>query len=233
VLVVISALPEEGKSTFACNYARVAACGGKTLLIDGDLYNASATKAFKVAGPGLWEVLRGQTSLQSALKQSSEGALCVLGARDLSASQPRNQDFPEAELGQLIDDCRKHFDLVVIDCPAVLSSVDGAMPFIKCADGAILLIRWEKTDREAVTEALATLGAHARRILGVVLSMVPVDWYRLFDNGRYRNYYADAASAASEIRAVGAITAPAPISINVASREPEAARRAKSTGFRL
>ena len=61
ILVVVSALPGEGKSTFACNFALTAASSGsRTLLIDGDIYNASASRAFQLTGPGLWEVLRGK-----------------------------------------------------------------------------------------------------------------------------------------------------------------------------
>ena len=52
VLVVLSALPGEGKSAFACNLAVAAAkAGSRTLLIDGDPYAASVTATF-AAGPG-------------------------------------------------------------------------------------------------------------------------------------------------------------------------------------
>jgi uncharacterized protein involved in exopolysaccharide biosynthesis/Mrp family chromosome partitioning ATPase len=232
-LVVLSALPEEGKSTFACNYARVAARNGsKTLLIDGDFYNASATKAFNIAGPGLYEVLQGRLSIWNALQQAPESALCVVGARDVSAPQPGHPNVSEAELGRLLSDCRKHFDLIVIDCPAVLSAVSSIMPFVACADRAVLLVRWNKTDRQAVTEALATLGEHTRKIVGAVLNMVPADWYQLFDNGRYRNYYAE-TSLVPEAQPVIVPAALAPAPIKAASRDPAAPRQAASTGFRL
>ncbi len=190
ILVVISALPGEGKSTFACNYALSAASAGtRTLLIDGDIYNASASRAFQLTGAGLWEVLRGKKSFWNVITQDAESSLTIMNARDASNVPSELDDIPEAVVANLLRDCSKHFDLVVVDSPAILSS-PGSMPFIECADRAIMVVEWARTERQAVIEALGTLGAHARKVAGVVLNKVPADWYRIFDNGRYRGYYA-------------------------------------------
>jgi polysaccharide biosynthesis transport protein len=189
ILVVISALPGEGKSTFACNYALSAAAAGiRTLLIDGDVYNASASRAFELTGAGLWEVLRGKTSFWHVITQEAESTLTIMNARD-AAKVPSEVDVSEAVVANLLQDCRRHFDLVVIDSPAILSS-PGSMPFIDCADRAVMVVEWSRTERHAVLEALGSLGAHAGKVAGVVLNKVPADWYRIFDNGRYRGYYA-------------------------------------------
>jgi succinoglycan biosynthesis transport protein ExoP len=190
VLVVISALPGEGKSTFACNYALSAASAGiRTLLIDGDIYNASASRAFELKGAGLWEVLRGQTSFWHVKTQEAESTLTIMNARDPAKVPSEVDDVPEAVVANLLQDCRRHFDLVVIDSPAILSS-PGSMPFVDCADRAVVVVEWARTERHAVLEALGSLGAHARKVAGVVLNKMPADWYRIFDNGRYRGYYA-------------------------------------------
>ncbi len=190
ILVVISALPGEGKSTFACNYALSAAsAGARTLLIDGDIYNASASRAFQLTGAGLWEVLRGKASFWNTITQEAESTLTIMNARDPSNVPSETDDIPEAVVANLLRDCSKHFDLVVVDSPAILSS-PGSMPFIECADRAIMVVEWARTERQAVIEALGTLGTHAQKVAGVVLNKVPADWYRIFDNGRYRGYYA-------------------------------------------
>jgi polysaccharide biosynthesis transport protein len=190
VLVVISALPGEGKSTFACNYALSAASAGiRTLLIDGDVYNASASRAFELTGAGLWEVLCGKTSFWHVITQEAESTLTIMNARDAANVPSEVDDVSEAVVANLLQDCRRHFDLVVIDSPAILSS-PGSMPFVDCADRAVMVVEWARTERHAVLEALGSLGAHARKVAGVVLNKVPADWYRIFDNGRYRGYYA-------------------------------------------
>jgi capsular exopolysaccharide synthesis family protein len=190
ILVVISALPGEGKSTFACNYALSAAAAGiRTLLIDGDVYNAAASRAFELTGAGLWEVLRGETSFWHVITQEAESTLTIMNARDAAKIPSEVDDVSEAVVATLLQDCRRHFDLVVIDSPAILSS-PGSMPFIDCADRAVMVVEWSRTERHAVLEALGSLGAHAGKVAGVVLNKVPADWYRIFDNGRYRGYYA-------------------------------------------
>jgi succinoglycan biosynthesis transport protein ExoP len=190
ILVIVSALPGEGKSTFACNFALTAASSGtRTLLIDGDIYNASASRAFHLTGPGLWEVLRGKASFWNTITQEAESTLTIMNARDPSTVPSETDDIHEAVVANLLSDCSKHFDLVVIDSPAILSS-PGSMPLVECADRAIMVVEWARTERQAVLEALSTLAAHARKVSGVVLNKVPMDWYRIFDNGTYRGYYA-------------------------------------------
>ena len=88
---------------------------------------------------------------------------------------------------------RTQFDLIVIDTPATLS-VDATHPFIECADRAVLVIEWERTERQAVREALGSLEVHARKVAGVVLNKVSMEWYRLFENGRYVRYYNQAGA---------------------------------------
>jgi exopolysaccharide transport family protein len=186
-IVVLSALPGEGKSTFARNLAMASASAGvRTLLIDGDVYTASATRKFDIKKPGLCEVLTGKTTIWEAVFQHKESGLYVLGARDMSA-KPEANEINEPALAQLLGKCRQRFDLIVIDSPAMLP-FDGDT-FITCADRALLIVEWERTEREAVLEALSMLGENRQKVAGVVLNKVSAYWYRLFDYGQYPTYY--------------------------------------------
>jgi succinoglycan biosynthesis transport protein ExoP len=192
VLVVISALPGEGKSTFACNFALAAQSSGlQTLLIDGDVYTASCTRIFGLQTAGLSEVLEGKTSFWGAISEDSTSGLHVLGARDLSTASDEIRDVDGSRLASLLQEFAKHFDLVVLDSPAILP-VGGTTAAIQCADRAVLLVEWEQTERKAVAEALDMLDTHAAKVSGVVLNKVAVAWSRLFDYGGYRKYSADA-----------------------------------------
>jgi exopolysaccharide transport family protein len=187
VVVVMSALPDEGKSTFACDFALDCALSGvRTLLIDGDSYVASVSRSFDADfnGPGLTDVLDGKVSVLSAAKHDPESGLYILG----KGSSVARQEINTAALANFVQHYRTQFDLIVIDTPATLS-VDVTHPFIECADRAVLVIEWERTERQAVREALASLEAHARKVAGVVLNKVSMEWYRLFENGRYVRYY--------------------------------------------
>jgi hypothetical protein len=97
-----------------------------------------------------------------------------------------------------------------------------------------LLVQWEVTDRQAVLEALAALGPHTRKIIGVILSQVATGWYRLFNNGGYAGY---SESAPTLVPAADQKFAPslAPVSNVVATGGPTGSGnvRVKSAGFRL
>ena len=57
--------------------------------------------------------------------------------------------------------------MIVIDSPAILP-FDGDT-FIACADRALLIVEWERTEREAVIEALGMLGENRHKVAGAVL----------------------------------------------------------------
>jgi succinoglycan biosynthesis transport protein ExoP len=188
-LIVLSALPGEGKTTFARNYAAACAQAGlKTLLIDADFHTRSATRAFGIAGAGLRDVAQGDIQLFAAMRKEPRSGLHILGAG--SEPQVRNQadDLDDKTLAAVLRDCEKQFDLVVIDSPAVLPTA-GRVPMLKDADRALLVIEWERTDRQAVAEALELLEPECGKIAGAVLNKVPPQWCRFFDSGRYFSVY--------------------------------------------
>src|SRR6202050_1477408 len=190
IVTVASAVPGEGKSTFACNFALAAAdIGLRTLLIDGDIYTGKTGLVFGSSKAALSEVLTEPISLRQALAKDPATGLCVLGARDPSrAVQPEAIDAARLEL--LLRQCRNEFDLVVLDTPAILP-VGGITPYLRWADCAVLVVEWDGTPRQAVSEALDLLDTDAQKIAGLVLNKVSPRWFRLF---RYGGRYAESAS---------------------------------------
>jgi polysaccharide biosynthesis transport protein len=186
VVAVVSALPGEGKSTFACNLALASASAGtNTLLIDGDVHAASLTRALGMTGPGLCEIVGGTASLASAMRRHQKSGLHIVGARAESASVPGSLETPALE--SLLAACRKSFDLMIIDSPAILPLPEVAAP-VTLADRAVLVVEWQRTGREAVAEAIDLLGAESHKIAGVVLNKVAMGWYRVARNDRYPDY---------------------------------------------
>jgi uncharacterized protein involved in exopolysaccharide biosynthesis/Mrp family chromosome partitioning ATPase len=190
VLAVISALPGEGKSTFACNLALVSAAAGvRTLLVDADTHTASTSRVFGLQGPGLRDVLQGRASLRDATVQDADTGLHVLGVdpKQLGAIDK----IDRARSAAFIAECHKHYELVVVDSPAILP-VAGNLPLLESVDRAVLIIEWERTDRRAVADALTVLGTQATKIAGAVLNKAATRWCRLFDDGG-RAFYQDRA----------------------------------------
>ena len=184
VLAIVSAVPNEGKSTLASNLALAyAASGLRTLLIDGDCYAMSVTSAFGLNRPGLNEVLEGHAKLSNALVRDAQSGLFVLAARDPSSAARETGD---KALASLLRDLRDQFELIIVDCPAILP-VDGGS-FVEHADRIAFVIAWDETERSAVEEAFAMLGRHFSKLAGVVLNKASPRWYGAFDGGRYLRY---------------------------------------------
>ena len=190
VAVVVSAMPGEGKSVIAGNLAHLCArTGTRTLLIDGDVRQASLSAAYPEAKAGLVDVLQGRTALRAALVQDPRSGLSILaaGARPDTVNSLMQGD--DGRLAAILRECRELFDLVIVDSPAILAVADGRR-LIEYADRALLVVEWKRTGRETVIEALNAIGAGVDKIVGVVLNKVDLDKYRLYDYGRSALYAA-------------------------------------------
>jgi Mrp family chromosome partitioning ATPase len=83
----------------------------------------------------------------------------------------------------------------VIDSPAILPT-GVAAPQIECADRAVLVVEWDRTERQAIMEARDMLGPDAKKIIGAVLNKASPSWSRLFNYGGYVKYALDLKAAA-------------------------------------
>lgn len=173
VLVVTSATADEGKSTTAINLAlAIAESGRRVLLIEADLRRPAAAAYLDVEGSvGLTDVLAGHISIDRALQPWGQGMLTALP----SGTLPPN---PSELLGsdsmvELMVLLRSRFDMVILDTPPVLPVTDPAVA-ASLADGVILVVKAGRTKRHQVVSALQALKAVDARILGTVLTMVPI-----------------------------------------------------------
>jgi polysaccharide biosynthesis transport protein len=188
VLVVVSAMPGEGKSVIAGNLAHASAkTGARTLLIDGDLRQASLSAAYPDAKAGLVDVLQGRSELRAALIQDPRSGLSVLAAGTQPDAANVLLQIDDARLAAVMRECREMFDLIIVDSPAILPVADSRR-LIEWADRVLLVVEWKRTERETVVEALSAIDAGADKIVGVVLNKVDLGEYRLYDYGRSALY---------------------------------------------
>jgi polysaccharide biosynthesis transport protein len=202
VIVVTSALPQEGKTTTSINTAVVLAQKGvRVLLIDADLRRPSIHKTLGM-GPhsGLSNVLTGSTTLEQAISPSTVlPNLFVLP----SGTPPPNpaELLASANMRDLLNQLREQYDHVVIDTPPSLSVTD-AVVLSPRADAVVLVIRSAQTTKQALRRSRDVLMQVNAKVVGVLLNAVDLsspDYYYYYEyQGKYARYYRDEDSSHEE-----------------------------------
>ena len=193
VILVTSALPQEGKTTTSMNTAIVLAQkGSRVLLIDADLRRPSIHKALSM-GPrtGLSHVLTGTAELHQAIVRSSLiPTLYILPA----GTPPPNpaELLASSNMREILKEMREQYDHIVIDTPPTLSVTDAVIMSTN-ADSVVLVIRSGQTTRQALRRARDLLVRVNARIAGVLLNAADLksaDYYYYYEyRGKYGNRY--------------------------------------------
>ena len=170
LIIVTSPGEGEGKSTvagaIAAHWARE---GLDPLLVD--LCGESNGRA--VRRGGVIGVLSGETLLQDAIRWrgAGEASLLPLGAESANALEEGR-----GRLAALLRRCRRRFDIVVVDAPAIAQSSLAR----DLAPGAaiLLVVEWDATEAGVVAEAIAGLDAKSA---SVALNKVDLARYAQFE----------------------------------------------------
>jgi len=171
LLVISSAVPDEGKSVTATNLAiTIAQTGRRVLLMDCDFRKPSVAKLLGLENAvGLLSVMVGRASLRECIQYHSSGV-------EFLATGPRPPNPAEVletqVMRELLSQVREQYDVVIIDAPPLLPVADPAI-IAPMVDGVLLVTRYGKTSRELVHQAVARLDSVGARVIGVVLNMTP------------------------------------------------------------
>jgi len=180
-MLLTSPGPGEGKSTSVANLAiTFAQMGVKTLLIDADLRRPVLHGIFgHVRDEGLTNVLVGKTLLEDAIKPTKIRNLYLL----TSGTPPKNpSEFLASKVMlKLMKKVESQFDVVLLDSPPVIAVTDAAV-MAPHVDGVILVIRSEKTQRDALFRSKILLQNVNARIFGVLINGLNI-------SHRYGSYY--------------------------------------------
>ncbi|MEO8727160.1 MAG: polysaccharide biosynthesis tyrosine autokinase [Acidobacteriaceae bacterium] len=205
VLMLTSALPQEGKTTTSVNTAIVLAQkGGRVLLIDGDMRRPSIHQIFGIrALKGLSSILSGSSSFEEAVVTAPE-----IHNLDLLPAGPQPPNPAEllgsSHLQEFLLDWRDKYDFIVVDTPPVLSVTDAVLLSARM-DSVILVVRSGRTTKDALRRARQLFDQVNVRVMGVVVNAVdprsPDAQYYGYGYGSSgsRSYYdeADEADAAA------------------------------------
>ena len=177
VINVVSTIPNEGKSTIACNLARIMAAKYKNvLLIDCDLRKNTLHKYMGLSNKhGLTDALLEyrQTKklnveyFQSVNDPSFAGTMAVLTS-GIHIPNP-SELLGSHVFKDYINELKKSFDFIIIDC-APVGMISDAIPVGNAVDGTIFAISSQDTNKKDAANCVKLLQRNNVNVLGSVLT---------------------------------------------------------------
>ncbi|HUA50559.1 MAG TPA: polysaccharide biosynthesis tyrosine autokinase [Candidatus Sulfotelmatobacter sp.] len=182
VVLVTSALPNAGKTFFSISLARSSALAGqKVLLVDCNMRGPAVAAMLQCSdGGGLEEVVRGRELGMNPIRTDVVSGLHVLPTQP---SERLHEVLSSPALTALVDEARRHYDLVILDSPALMQGPDVLMLW-RLADVGLVLVPWRRTRLNALLRALHRLVVRDGKRLATLLSDVPPAAYRRYVRGR-------------------------------------------------
>ncbi|MBM2623292.1 polysaccharide biosynthesis tyrosine autokinase [Actinoplanes sp. LDG1-06] len=171
-LLITAANPKEGTTAVACGLAiALAETGARVLLVDANLRSPGVGRYLSMeGGPGLADVLAGRAQVNDVLRDPLQGRLTVLPPGE--KRHDPGQVLASPRLATTVRDLTSRFDVVLVDAPPLHGVADAAV-LGKVTDGALLVVRANRTrtaDVQRSTDLLERIGA---RLVGAVLNALP------------------------------------------------------------
>ena len=188
VLVITSAVPEEGKTTTAINVAvALARNKRRVLLVDADMHRRGLQERLNLKGSGLSGCLTNanvdEQTAYISLPELPSLHIVPAGARAPFPGELLSSD----QMCRLLERWRVNYDHIVFDTPPLLGLTD-AIVLATMADAVLLVARCGRTGRQTLCrarEALARVDAPTPRVILNDLNMSSTDYYG------YYGYYGD------------------------------------------
>ena len=188
LLLVSSAVPGDGKTTFTVNFAATLALAGhKVLLVDTDLRRGNVHFYFKAERDvGMSEILSGESHWSDVLKSTEIESLKIITTGKLPPNPGELLISPITK--EFFDDVKPAFDYIVVDCPP-LTAIDDTYSLASFADGLLFVVRAGQTSMKFAKTALQAVRHRGARIIGIVLNGITADNPYYYYNNYYHAYY--------------------------------------------
>lgn len=197
VISFTSCAPNEGKSSVCFNLAVSFAESGKhVILIDADMRKSVLAGRYQAGNveAGLAHYLAGQKELDEVRMETDIENMDIIFS---GPYVPNPAELLEEEnFKDLVRECRKSYDYVLIDTPPLGSVIDSAI-VAKEVDGAVLVIEADAISYHFVQNVKTQLEKSNVKILGTVLNKVAIGGgkygygkygYGKYGYGRYGAY---------------------------------------------
>jgi len=227
-IMVTSAVQAEGKSTTVANLAvALARAGRKVILVDLDFRRPYVERFFDLGPcPGLTDVALGYAKLDDAIvnvavtrerkaRKSLNGnganghaggnghshVSGVLDVLTVGPAPPNGGDFiGSSAVGELLEELRDVYDVVLIDSPPLLRVGDG-IALSGRVDGLIVVGRLQTLRKATLTELARVLESVPAAKLGCVVTGAETDDESPYGyGGRYYEYSRERAPAMEAVR---------------------------------
>lgn len=189
VILVTSAVPEEGKSTISCNLASTLAfASAKTILIDADLRRGRIHRQFNLKnGKGLYGLLHDHTlPIDSVIQKTAIDNLHFIAAGE-DVERP-GEHLLSPRLVDIIAYMRANYEFVLFDSAPILAT-DDTMGFSAKADATIFTVRSNYTQLRQVKASVDRLMSRGTKLFGFVLNCVDTKGSDYYYYQKYYNYY--------------------------------------------
>lgn len=193
-LGVVSALPNEGKTTLGLSLAELCvAAGHKVLLVDADLRKPDLTDVTGVANKqGLIEVLVDKSQWRQLTCEVGPEGLHIMPSGESSSVVHTSEVLASPAMGHFLKEARQAYDYVIVDLPPLGPVVD-TRAVLQHLDRLVLLAEWGKTPRGLMRQLLADDPELSDKTVGAVLNRVDISSLRLYGSAagadRFRGAY--------------------------------------------
>lgn len=168
-VMITSAVPGEGKTTTATNFAvTMADRGMRVLIVDTDLRRPNVHRVLKMErGPGLADVLRERIPVKNVIRSTQVENLWMIS----SGRVPPNPSelIGSDRMKRLMNELSQTFDLVVCDAPSILVVTDPVL-LATHVETVALVVSVNNARRETIQRAKKLMETANPFIAGVVLN---------------------------------------------------------------
>ena len=194
-ILVTSTIPGEGKTLISSNLAGSFARHGKSvLLVDCDLRRPMLHRHFERGNEtGLINWYETGASLEGDLSANPSLGITAIGENLFLLSSGGRSKSPTQLLespifGQLLEQLKKHYDLIVVDSPP-LGAVTDSLLIAERVDEVIYVCRFNRAFRKHIRLYIKALRSGKNELLGVVLNGISPRRIEYYSNYRYYRSY--------------------------------------------
>ncbi len=169
VYQIQSSIPHEGKTTVAANLAKsLGEIGQRVLVVECDFRKPNLHRAFGLKRQvGMTDYFKEEKSLAQVIKKTEYDNVSVITCGSI-VDNPAII-FMSDKFGALIEEARKEYDFVLLDCPPVA----GASDFISISqvvDSTVLVVGCDKVSSRQLKSTVVDLEKSGANVIGTVFN---------------------------------------------------------------
>ena len=187
VIALTSSLPVEGKSSTLVNLAvAFSQLDKKVLVIDSDLRKPRLHRIFKIRNVGGFSgYLTGKLELNDAIQMTAINNIWLLP----SGPVPPNPSelLNSSKMKEMLDSVKNIFDVVLLDTPPVLASIDAVIVSV-LVDSTVLVLKAGEITQKPFVTAVDELKRANAKISGVIFNGLKNSEGKYFYRSNYPYY---------------------------------------------